>query len=69
MEVTLAALTMDDCGDVEKAATTSAGVVELKAMPAVARPVKEWLPLAPSCDSWIRVQVRPPSAERSRPSP
>jgi hypothetical protein len=54
---------------VEKAATTSVGVAELKAMPAVARPMKEWSPLAPSCEFWIRVQVRPPSDERSRPSP
>ena len=63
------ALTRAAWADVVKAATASVGVLLLKARPAVARPTKEWLPLAPSWEFWMRVQVRPLSAERSRPSP
>jgi hypothetical protein len=60
---------MADCGELVNAATTSVGVTVLKASPAVERPMKEWLPFAPSCEPCTSVQVWPPSAERSRPSP
>jgi hypothetical protein len=69
MEAVLVAFTTADCGELVKAATARVGVVVEKARAAVASPMKEWLPLAPSCEPWMSVQVRPPSVERSRPSP